>query len=140
MTSEAHHAEPHPAGPRTLRTTAQQVDPYMTHPGLASGLAELERAQRRLAGRFTVGFLAYFGLFLLLTALAPGFLRVQVFWHLSVGYLLALSVLAVSVVASLLYLRLASVRIDPLVERIRRRVSLSDAEAAAGGDGEAAPR
>jgi uncharacterized membrane protein (DUF485 family) len=141
MTTEAHHADQHPAGPRTLRAPAQPVDPSpLSHRGVASGLAELEHNQRRLAGPFTVVFLAYYSLFLLLTALAPELLRVQLFWHLSLGYLLAWSVLVVSVAASVLYLRLASARIDPLVERIRRRISQSEHDAAAGADGEATLR
>jgi uncharacterized membrane protein (DUF485 family) len=133
MTTEAHHPDQRPARPRTLRAPVQHADPSpLSRREVGADLAELEPRQRRLAGPFTVAFLACYGLFLLLVALAPGLLRVQLFSHLSLGYLLAGSLLAVPVAASFLYLRLASQRIDPLVERIRQRISQPPQDAAEG--------
>jgi uncharacterized membrane protein (DUF485 family) len=138
MGTEAHYAEQGPAGHQAVRV-AQPVDQSspLAQRGIASGLAELEHDQRRIAGPLTLVFLGYYAVFLLLTALAPELLRVRVFWHLSVGYLLAWSVFVVTGVASAIYLKLASTRIDPLVDRLQRQLGQDDEDAEPGEDGEA---
>jgi uncharacterized membrane protein (DUF485 family) len=139
MSTEAHHAEQRPVGQQAVRV-AQPADPSspLADRGVASGLAELERNQRRIAGPLTLVFLGYYAVFLLLTALAPELLRVRLFWHLSFGYLLAWSVFLVTGLASAIYLRLARVRIDPLVDRIQRHLGEEQEGASpSGGDGEA---
>jgi len=80
MGTEAHYAEQGPAGHEAVRV-AQPVDQSspLAQRGIASGLAELEHDQRRIAGPLTLVFLGYYAVFLLLTALAPELLRVRVF-------------------------------------------------------------
>ncbi|HEX6675856.1 MAG TPA: DUF485 domain-containing protein [Actinomycetes bacterium] len=141
MSTEAHHADQRKVAHQTVRVAQpveQQPSPLADRV-VASGLAELEHRQRRIAGPLTLVFLGYYAVFLLLTALAPELLRLRLFWHLSFGYLLAWSVFVVTGVASAIYLKLAHDRIDPLVDRIRQHLGLGDDDA---GDehGEAAYR
>lgn len=141
MSTEAHHADQRKVAHQTVRVAQpveQQPSPLADRV-VASGLAELEHRQRRIAGPLTLVFLGYYAVFLLLTALAPELLRLRLFWHLSFGYLLAWSVFVVTGVASAIYLKLAHDRIDPLVDRIQRHLGQGDEDA---GDehGEAAYR
>src|SRR6266508_4619863 len=138
MSTEAHYADQRPAGQQTVRVAQPVEQPSpLADRGVASGLAELEHNQRRIAGPLTLVFLGYYAVFLLLTALAPELLRVRLFWHLSVGYLLAWSVFLVTGVASAIYLKLARTRIDPLVDRLQRQLGHDDEDAEPGEDGEA---
>jgi uncharacterized membrane protein (DUF485 family) len=141
MSTEAHHAAQRPVGQQAVRV-AQPVDQPspLADRGVVSALAELEHNQRRIAAPLTLTFLGYYAVFLLLTALAPELLRVRLFWHLSFGYLLAWSVFVVTGVASAIYLRLASTRIDPLVDRIRRHLGQGGEDGPGEQDGEAVPR
>jgi uncharacterized membrane protein (DUF485 family) len=141
MSTEAHYADQRQVAHQTVRVAQpveQQASPLADR-GVASGLAELEHNQRRIAGPLTLVFLGYYAVFLLLTALAPELLRVRLFWHLSFGYLLAWSVFVVTGVASAIYLKLAHERIDPLVDRIQRHLG-QGGEDAGGEDEEAAYR
>ena len=140
MSTEANYADQRQVVHQTVRVAqpAEQPSPLADR-GVASGLAELEHNQRRIAGPLTLIFLGYYAVFLLLTALAPELLRVRMFWHLSFGYLLAWSVFVVTGVASAIYLKLARDRIDPLVDRIQRHLGQGDVDAG-DEDGEAAYR
>jgi uncharacterized membrane protein (DUF485 family) len=139
MSTEAHYADQRPAGQQTVSVAQPVEQPSpLADRVVASGLAELEHNQRRIAGPLTLIFLGYYAVFLLLTALAPELLRVRLFWHLSFGYLLAWSVFVVTGVGSAIYLKLARERIDPLVDRIQRHLGQDDEDAASGDeDGEA---
>ncbi len=140
MSTEAHYADPRSAAQQAVRVAQPVEQPSpLADRGVASGLAELEHNQRRIAGPLTVIFLGYYAVFLMLTALAPELLRVRLFWHLSFGYLLAWSVFVVTGLASAIYLRLAHQRIDPLVDRIQRHLGQEDQDAG-DEDGEAAYR
>jgi uncharacterized membrane protein (DUF485 family) len=140
MSTEAHYVDPRPAAHQAVRVAQPVEQPSpLADRRVASGLAQLERNQRRIAGPLTLVFLGYYAVFLLLTALAPELLRVRLFWHLSFGYLLAWSVFVVTGLASAVYLKLAHERIDPLVDRIQRHLGQGD-EDAGDEDGEAVYR
>lgn len=79
------------------------------------------RWQRRTA---TLTALGYFTLFLLLSALAPGFMSHRVAGGLPAGLLLALVQLPVTWLAVGLYEYTARRNVDPIADRIRRQAEL----------------
>jgi uncharacterized membrane protein (DUF485 family) len=82
---------------------------------------ELVRRKKRFVLPATVGFLAWYTTFILLSGYAEDFMGSQLLVDgITVGYGLALSQFVMVWVLSWLYLRKADREFDPLEERVRR--------------------
>lgn len=78
---------------------------------------ELASARRRLVVPLLAVFVVWFGGYLLLTAYAHSFMGESIYRGFTVGYLLALSQIAMAWILAWIYIRAASGRIEPLRER-----------------------
>jgi uncharacterized membrane protein (DUF485 family) len=78
---------------------------------------ELVRTRRSFVLPATAFFLAWYMGFIVLTALAPGFMAERVYEGLTVGYVLALTQFVMVVVLGLWYLRKSANVFDPLADR-----------------------
>src|SRR4051812_46128690 len=78
---------------------------------------ELVRARRSFVVPGTIFFLAWYMGFVVLTAVAPGFMGERVYQGLTVGYVLALTQFVMVGVLGLWYLRKSETEFDPLAER-----------------------
>jgi uncharacterized membrane protein (DUF485 family) len=79
--------------------------------------AELAGARRRLVLPLLAVFTVWFGGYLLLTAYAHHFLGESIYRGFTVGYLLALSQIAMAWLLAWIYIRSTARRIEPLRER-----------------------
>jgi uncharacterized membrane protein (DUF485 family) len=68
--------------------------------------------------------------FVILTAVAPGFMGERVYQGLTVGYVLALTQFLMVLVLGIMYLRKAESVFDPLAERVIERYAEEHPEAA----------
>jgi uncharacterized membrane protein (DUF485 family) len=78
---------------------------------------ELTSARRRLVVPLLAVFVVWFGGYLLLTAYAHGFMGESIYRGFTVGYLLALSQIAMAWILAWIYIRAATSRIEPLREK-----------------------
>ena len=89
---------------------------------------ELTEARRRFVLPASIFFLAFFIVYLLLAALAPGLMGTTLWGGMTLGFLLAVAQVLMTFVVTLLYLRQAGRVLEPLerraaelaVERIER--------------------
>ena len=82
---------------------------------------ELVRARRSFVIPGTIFFLSWYMGFIVLTAVAPGFMGERVYQGLTVGYVLALTQFLMVLVLGIMYLRKAENVFDPLAERVIAR-------------------
>jgi uncharacterized membrane protein (DUF485 family) len=94
---------------------------------------ELVQARRSFVIPGTIFFLSWYMGFVVLTAVAPGFMGERVYQGLTVGYVLALTQFLMVLVLGILYLRKAETVFDPLAERVLARYAEEHPEAAAAG-------
>jgi uncharacterized membrane protein (DUF485 family) len=81
---------------------------------------DVRRRLRRFVFTMTVVFLAWYLLFILLSAFAPGLMSVPVLGAINLGLLLGLSQFATTLLIVAAYRHFARTRIDPQVRAIRR--------------------
>jgi uncharacterized membrane protein (DUF485 family) len=84
---------------------------------------QLTHARRRFVLPATIFFLVYYFLLPLGNGLAPDFMRTNVFGHINIAYLFALSQFIVAWVLAFLYIRQADNVFDVLAEKVRRRAA-----------------
>lgn len=93
---------------------------------------QLTAARRRFVGPATIFFLAFFFAWLLLAALAPGFMALQVWGGMTIGFLLAAAQIFMTWIITILYLRKSDRELEPLERRAAERaVERADEPAAA---------
>jgi uncharacterized membrane protein (DUF485 family) len=85
---------------------------------------ELSAARRRVVAPLLAVFVVWFGGYLLLTAYAHDFMGESIYRGITVGYLLAVSQIAMAWLLASIYIRAATNRLEPLRER-----AVPDAEA-----------
>jgi uncharacterized membrane protein (DUF485 family) len=78
---------------------------------------QLTTARRRLVTPLLAVFTVWFGGYLLLTAYAHHFMGESIYRGFTVGYLLALSQIAMAWILAWIYITRATSRIEPLRER-----------------------
>nr|WP_322097350.1 DUF485 domain-containing protein [Nakamurella alba] len=81
--------------------------------------ARLRRALRRFVFPMTVAFLAWYLLYVLLTAYARDFVSTKVFGSVNVGFLLGWGQFVTTFGIAILYSRYADRKLDPQAEQIR---------------------
>jgi uncharacterized membrane protein (DUF485 family) len=78
---------------------------------------ELSAKRRRLVTPLLAVFVLWYGTFLVLTAYAHSFMGESIYRGVTVGYLLALSLIPMTWAISWIYIRGANRTLDPLSER-----------------------
>jgi uncharacterized membrane protein (DUF485 family) len=79
---------------------------------------ELVHARRSFVIPGTIFFLSWYMGFVVLTAVAPGFMGERVYQGLTVGYVLALTQFLMVLVLGIMYLRKSDRVFDPLAQRV----------------------
>jgi uncharacterized membrane protein (DUF485 family) len=82
---------------------------------------ELVRARRAFVIPGTIFFLSWYMGFVILTAVAPGFMGERIYQGLTVGYVLALTQFLMVLVLGIMYLRKSAEVFDPLAARVIAR-------------------
>jgi uncharacterized membrane protein (DUF485 family) len=80
---------------------------------------ELSARRRRLVTPLLTVFVVWFGGFLVLTAYARGFMGESIYRGLTVGYVLAVSLIPMTWAIAWTYIRAANAQLEPLSERTR---------------------
>ncbi|GIF42932.1 DUF485 domain-containing protein [Actinoplanes xinjiangensis] len=103
------------------RAVALVADEAMTYVALRAGedFARLRTRSRRYLATAAVLLLGAFAVTVALAGWAPGFLEAQVAGNINVGLLVAAGLIVLPAALSVVHLRYASRRLDPLAARIR---------------------
>lgn len=99
-----------------------------------SRFIELRRAFRRFVIPVTLGFLAWYLLYVLLSTYARGFMGHPVFGEINVAMLLGLLQFVTTFWLARRYSRFAASRLDPVAGRLRAELEARDAERQASRD------
>jgi uncharacterized membrane protein (DUF485 family) len=83
--------------------------------------AELTAARRRVVVPLLGAWVVWFGGYLVLTAYAHGFMGESIYRGFTVGYLLALSQIAMAWLLAFIYIRAANRTIEPLADEAAGR-------------------
>jgi uncharacterized membrane protein (DUF485 family) len=83
---------------------------------------ELRRRFRRFVFPMTALFLAWYFLYVLLAAYAPGFMSTKVFGNINVGLLFGLGQFVSTFAITMIYARWADKEFDPTAERLREQL------------------
>lgn len=93
-----------------------------------SRFVELRRAFRRFVIPVTIGFLAWYLLYVVLSTYARGFMGRPVLGDINVAMLLGLAQFVTTFWIARRYARFAAARLDPVAEHIRAELEARDAE------------
>ena len=88
--------------------------------------AELRRRFRRFAVPMTVGFLAWYLLYVLLSTYAHDFMSTEVFGNVNLGLLLGLGQFVTTFGITTLYVRYSGRTTDPIADEMRERLEAHD--------------
>ena len=102
-------------------THAKHGDPYVTLQS-TSEFKELRRRFRRFVFPMTGLFLAWYFLYVLLAAYAPGFMSQKVFGNINVGIIFGLGQFISTFAITVLYVRWADREFDPRAEALHDRL------------------
>ena len=83
---------------------------------------ELRRRLRNWVFPMTVAFLAWYLLYVLMSAYAPGFMNTKLFGNISVGLVFGLLQFVSTFVITGFYVRHANRKLDPVAEKIRHDI------------------
>ena len=84
--------------------------------------AQLRSRFRRFVFPLTGLFLAWYFLFVVLSAFAPGFMGTKVFGNITVGLIFGLLQFVSTFAITMLYARWAEREFDPVADRLRARI------------------
>lgn len=107
-------------------THAQLNDPLYRELAESEDFVELRRRYRGFVLPWTVAFLSWYFLFVILSNWAPDFMATTVFGTVNLGLLLGLLQFVSTFLIAWLYSRHAAARFDPLAGRIRARFEKGD--------------
>jgi uncharacterized membrane protein (DUF485 family) len=88
----------------------------------SSDFQELRSRLRRFVFPVTIGFLAWYLLYVLMASYAPSFMAVKVLGNINVGLVFGLLQFVSTFVITILYVRFADRRLDPLSSKIRDEI------------------
>ncbi len=83
---------------------------------------ELRRRFRSFVFPVTIGFLAWYFLYVLLAAFAPGFMSIKVFGNINIGLLLGLGQFVSTFAITMLYRSWADKKFDPKATELREHI------------------
>ncbi len=84
--------------------------------------ADLRRRFRSFIFPMTALFLAWYFLYVLLAAFAPGFMSTKVFGNINVGLIFGLLQFVTTFVITTVYVKYANQHLDPAAEKIRHEI------------------
>lgn len=82
----------------------------------------LKRALRRFVFPATLGFLAWYLLYVLMTAFARGFMSTKLFGNINIAYVFGLLQFVSTFLIAYLYSKYAEKNLDPTADRIRAQL------------------
>lgn len=82
----------------------------------------LRRALRSFVFPWTVAFLAWYVLYVLLADYAHGFMSTRVFGNVNLGLILGILQFVTTFIIAILYSRYAARKMDPLADRLRAQI------------------
>jgi uncharacterized membrane protein (DUF485 family) len=94
----------------------------------SSDFQELRSRLRRFVFPVTIGFLAWYLLYVLMASYAPSFMAVKVLGNINVGLVFGLLQFVSTFVITGLYVRYANRRLDPIAEKIREDIEADSAK------------
>jgi uncharacterized membrane protein (DUF485 family) len=86
----------------------------------------LKRTLRRFIFPATIGFLAWYLLYVLMSAYARDFMATQLFGNINIAYVFGLLQFVSTFVIAFVYSRYADKHFDPTADRIRHRIEGTD--------------
>jgi uncharacterized membrane protein (DUF485 family) len=93
---------------------------------LSPDFAELRRRFRRFVFPMTGLFLAWYFLYVLLAAYAPGFMSTKVIGNINIALLMGLGQFASTFIITMVYARWADREIDPAADRMQKLIEGDD--------------
>ncbi|WP_406389170.1 DUF485 domain-containing protein [Streptomyces sp. NBC_00887] len=112
-----------PPPPGTTDTSpAQPTTEAFLEVQKSAEFAELRRSQRSFAFPLTVGFIAWYLLYVLLSSYAGDFMGTVVVANFNVAFVFGLAQFATTFLIAWLYSRHASAKLDPKAEAIKSRM------------------
>ncbi len=102
-----------PPGPGAEVYTTMQQDP---------DFQELKSRLRRFVFPLTGLFLAWYFIYVLLAAYAPGFMGIKLVGNINVGLVLGLLQFVSTFVITGLYVRYANSKLDPIASKLRHQI------------------
>lgn len=108
-------------------THAQQHDPLYRELANSPDFQELRRRYRAFVLPWTVAFLTWYLLFVILSNWAPDFMSIQVVGNVNLGLVLGLLQFVSTFGIAWIYARHAAAKFDPLAKQIKDRYDASDA-------------
>ncbi len=109
---------PHESG---SHTHAQQADPLYRELAQSEDFQELRRRYRRFVVPWTVAFLSWYLLFVILSNWAPDFMSTKVLGNINLGLLLGLLQFVTTFAIAWIYARHAAAKFDPLAKLVKDR-------------------
>lgn len=100
---------------------AQQADPLYRELSQSDDFQELRRRYRRFVLPWTVAFLSWYLLFVVLSNWAPDFMSTKVFGNINLGLLLGLLQFVTTFAIAWIYARHAAAKFDPLAKLVKDR-------------------
>lgn len=107
-------------------THAQLNDPLYRRLSQSPDFQELRRRYRRFVFPWTVAFLAWYFLYVVLCGWAPEFMAKQVVGNINLGLVIGLLQFVTTFFIAWLYARHAAARFDPLADDIRAEFEKGD--------------
>jgi uncharacterized membrane protein (DUF485 family) len=108
-------------------THAQQHDPLYRELANSPDFKELKSRYRGFVLPWTVAFLSWYLLFVILSNWAPDFMSKQVIGNINLGLVLGLLQFASTFAIAWIYARYAAAKFDPLAKQIKERYDSTDA-------------
>ncbi len=108
--------------PPSRRISDPEVDPGFIAVQESEEFQGLKRALRRFVFPATIGFLAWYLLYVLMSAYARGFMDNVLFGNINVAYVFGLLQFVSTFAIAFLYSRYAARKLDPTADRIRERI------------------
>ncbi len=87
---------------------------------------QLRSRLRRFVFPVTIGFLAWYLLYVLVASYAPSFMAIKVLGNINIGLIFGLLQFVSTFVITILYIRFADRRLDPLSSKIREEIEGGD--------------
>ncbi len=124
MSDQTSEAQPeHQPG---VHTHAQYHDPLYEKLAASEDFQELKKRYRAFVFPWTVAFLAWYLLYVVLSIWAKGFMSTQVLGNINLGLVLGLLQFVSTFFIAWLYSKHSAEKFDPLAEQIRTRFEKGD--------------
>ncbi|MBO8188385.1 DUF485 domain-containing protein [Streptomyces sp. DW4-2] len=122
MDTAPEHASPGPPGPRDYTDVQHSAE-----------FGELRRGYRSFVFPLTVGFIAWYLLYVLLSNYAGDFMGTKVVGNINIAFVFGLAQFLTTFLIAWWYSRFAAVKLDPKAEALKTRLEAENLQREAGG-------